>query len=582
MKKYKYSENKMVTWDGTELFYRSWPAKKQSDKAIILFHRGHEHSGRMQEIVEVLDMEDFHFFAWDARGNGKSDGVRDYADDFGCYTRDADVFVRYVSENYDIPIENMAVLGHSVGAALVAAWVHDYAPRIRAMVLGTPAFRIRLYIPLAIPSLRLAWKLGMMKFVPSYVKPKVLTHDKQEIEKYDQDNMITHRIATNILLDLHDTSTRVVKDAKAIHVPALIMGVGRDWVVKTNVIKQFFKDLGSEIKEWAFYPDFFHAIFHEKDRKKPIERARKFIERCFEEPVDRTFMKDAHKKGFTKEEYNLLKEPLSSYSLKNIIYKTMKFTMNTFGRMSRGIRLGWKSGFNSGRTLDYVYKNRARGIFPFGPLIDRTYLNGVGWEGIRVRKIHMERFLNKAINSIYKEKGEINILDIATGAGRYVLDTVKEHKSYPISAELRDFEEKNLEEGRMLAKEMGLTNIKFVQGDAFDKELLCNLSKRPNIVIVSGLYELFGDNDMIMRSLLGVAKSITTGGILLYTNQPWHPQLELIARVLVDRDGKPWVMRRRTQEEMDELVRLAGFEKLEMEIDRWGIFTVSMARRIRR
>ena len=37
-------------------------------------------------------------------------------------------------------------------------------------------------------------------------------------------------------------------------------------------------------------------------------------------------------------------------------------------------------------------------------------------------------------------------------------------------------------------------------------------------------------------------------------------------------------MRRRTQEELDDLVRSAGFEKIEMRIDDGGIFTVSLAR----
>jgi hypothetical protein len=57
-------------------------------------------------------------------------------------------------------------------------------------------------------------------------------------------------------------------------------------------------------------------------------------------------------------------------------------------------------------------------------------------------------------------------------------------------------------------------------------------------------------------------------------------QVEFIARVLTNREGQPWIMRRRTQAEMDELVRTAGFEKLEQEIDPWGIFTVSLARRV--
>ena len=45
------------------------------------------------------------------------------------------------------------------------------------------------------------------------------------------------------------------------------------------------------------------------------------------------------------------------------------------------------------------------------------------------------------------------------------------------------------------------------------------------------------------------------GALLIYTNQPWHPQLEMIARSLTShRGGQAWVMRRRTQGEMDQLV----------------------------
>jgi hypothetical protein len=77
-----------------------------------------------------------------------------------------------------------------------------------------------------------------------------------------------------------------------------------------------------------------------------------------------------------------------------------------------------------------------------------------------------------------------------------------------------------------------------------------------------------------------LADIVEPGGYLLYTNQPWHPQLEFIARVLRNREGKCWIMRRRTQAEMDELVHLAGFDKVSQQIDPWGLFTVSIARRV--
>ena len=41
----------------------------------------------------------------------------------------------------------MVVLAHSVGAVIAAAWVHDYAPPIRGLILAAPAFRVKLYVP---------------------------------------------------------------------------------------------------------------------------------------------------------------------------------------------------------------------------------------------------------------------------------------------------------------------------------------------------------------------------------------------------------------------------------------------------
>jgi SAM-dependent methyltransferase len=172
-------------------------------------------------------------------------------------------------------------------------------------------------------------------------------------------------------------------------------------------------------------------------------------------------------------------------------------------------------------------------------------------------------------------------VDIATGAGRYMLESLKQCQSMRVTAELRDFEPKNLEEGRAIARSLGLENVSFVQADAFDRTALAGLTPRPDIAVVSGLYELFPDNEKILNSLKGLAQAVPEGGVLIYTNQSWHPQIELIARGLCDWDGRAWVMRRRTQAEIDDLVRAAGFEKEQMEIDQWGIFTVSLARRVR-
>ena len=69
---------------------------------------------------------------------------------------------------------------------------------------------------------------------------------------------------------------------------------------------------------------------------------------------------------------------------------------------------------------------------------------------------------------------------------------------------------------------------------------LAAIEPAPDLAIVSGLYELFPDNALIARSLGGLASAMQPGALLIYTGQPWHPQLEMIARSLTShRGGRP-------------------------------------------
>src|SRR5207237_1107793 len=117
------TEQTFISWDGAELFYRKWVPDKPTDKALLLFHRGHEHS-----------------------------------------------------------------------------------PPIRAMIFATAAFHVKLYVPFAIQALR----IFRPQFVKSYVKSKMLTHDREQAARYDSDSFIFRQIAVNVLLDLHDTAKRLV------------------------------------------------------------------------------------------------------------------------------------------------------------------------------------------------------------------------------------------------------------------------------------------------------------------------------------------------------------------------------------
>jgi alpha-beta hydrolase superfamily lysophospholipase len=576
-------EHHFSTHDGQSLFYRHWPATQGPRRgAVVLFHRGHEHGARMAHLVDELNLPEFDFFAWDARGHGRSPGQRGYSPSFATSVRDVQTFVDHIGSAHGVPERDIHVIAQSVGAVLIATWAHDYAPRVRGLTLASPAFKVKLYVPFARAGLALMHKLRGLFFVNSYVKAKFLTHDPARIASYESDPLISRPIAVNILLDLYTAADRIVADANAITQPVQLLISGADWVVHHKPQHRFFERLGSAVKTKTELPGFFHDTLGERDRAPAVLGIRSFILERFDAPTPPVDLREAHLRGETADESRALAEPLSPLSPRGAYWALTRGSLRLGGLLSRGVKLGHDTGFDSGSTLDYVYRNKPEGAGPLGRNIDKTYLNSIGWRGIRQRKIHVEELLREAMERLAAQHRDVRLMDIAAGHGRYVLDAALSSPVKPASILLRDYSDINVRDGSALIAEKGLAGVaQFVQADAFDRTSLAGVVPRPTVAVVSGLYELFPDNAMVRRSLAGVGDAVEEGGYLVYTGQPWHPQLEMIARALTShRQGEAWVMRRRTQAEMDQLVEEAGFRKIAQRIDEWGIFTVSLAVRV--
>src|SRR5437868_5780850 len=286
-------EQTLTLRDGTELFYRAWLPARPTSRALLLFHRGHEHSGRWAETVAALGLEDVAVFAWDQRGHGRSPGERGAAPDLATVVRDADEWARHLAAAHGVDLRATVVLAHSLGAVLATAWVHDYAPPVRGLVLATPAFRVKLYVPFAVPLLRLRERLFGPGYVKSFVRAGMLTHDPEQAERYSADPLIFRQIAVNMLLDLHDTSTRLLDDAGAVTVPLLVLAAGSDCVVQESAQRQFVERASSPVKRFEVLPGFSHAIFHEQERRLVVEKVRAYLRERFAQPPSPASLLDA-------------------------------------------------------------------------------------------------------------------------------------------------------------------------------------------------------------------------------------------------------------------------------------------------
>jgi alpha-beta hydrolase superfamily lysophospholipase len=575
-------EHLFRTHDGVDLFYRHWPAApKRRRGAVALFHGGHEHGGRMAHLVDELNLPDFDFFAWDARGHGRSPGQRGHSPSLAHSVRDVQTFVDHIDAAHGVAERDQYIVAQGVGAALVAAWAHDYAPGVRGITLASPAFQIKLHAPLAWPALALMYKRRGLFFVSSHVKARFLTHDAARIVSFERDPLVSRVIAVNILLDLYAAAERVVTDANAITAPVQLLVSGADRVARTQPQRRFFERLGSAVKEKIELPGFFHDTLGERERAPAVARVRAFILQQFDAPAPAVDLLDADRRGATFEEARALAAPLPALSPRGLYWSAARAVLRVGSLFSDCLRLGHTTGFDSGSMFDYMYRNQTTSASLFGRLIDRSFLDGLGWRGVRQRKLYVEELMREAMRRLQADGAPVRLIDLAAGHGRYVLDAVASSTVPVESILLRDYSDINVRDGQRLIAERSLQDrAQFVQADAFDRASLAAVTPRPTLAIACGLYELFADNGMVRASLDGVADAVPPGGYLIYTNLSWHPQLEMIARALTThRQRQAWVMRRRTQAEIDQLVTEAGFQKIAQRIDPWGIITTSLARR---
>ena len=573
----KWHEGSFRTMDGLNLFYRYTEPAQKTNNVLLFLHRGHEHSARIVPFANKVSQNKYWCFSFDLRGHGHSEGPRAWARDFDVWVKDLNSFVGHISQKFNLSPQDTVVIANSVGSVIALSWILNYAPNLKGCVLGAPAFSIKLYIPFALPMLKLLAKISENQFVTSYVRSSLLTRDEHEAKAYDEDRLITKKIGVNILTTLFDTVKNAFTRLKDFETPVLVFSAEKDYIVGNKQHSVFVDGISSAIKEHIVLRDFRHAIFHEKDQEHLLTPCQAFIEKLFlTKPMQLPSVIPQAREHTIDEHKKLLNKASPS---KQIYYSMYGFLLKKIGRLSDGVSTGLKYGFDSGISLDYVYRNHSSGCGRAGKLIDRVYLNSIGWRGIRTRKENIKNTLMGVLKLVDENGIEPVVLDIASGPGRYLFE-IQGEVSFPMRLILNDNDRFSLDHARQLAKQFNAKNVSFTHHNAFEIQAdRVSADRQPNIIIVSGLFELYDNNPRVHLVIKQLFNIISNGGYLIYTGQPWHPQIEMIGRVLNNRHGKKWVMRRRVQREMDLLVESTGFNKINTAADSNGIFTVSCAQK---
>lgn len=573
------SKKQFTSHDGFNITYRYFPAEPTSrdeeagNPVVVLFHRESDLVCNTADYVENLVVLNCGFFSLDLDESNITVGKQNKSLTSSKQAYYFQQFIEHIKEEHNICEQDVAVISHSDRAAIITTWIIDYAPIIRSAVY---------YAPLFLFSKRNASWLWLKNVVYKVRKKKLGSTNSFESggvnsHPFKENRSLANCFSWRYFSELVYTGRRILRSAFSYSIPTLIIINSAEKYHNSASQLSFYANIASDKKELHILPGY--SPVNQCGGALPI--ITDFIASHFREIHNIPSLFNSHEQGITKAEYEKLRLPEKN-RLKRLYWGLQRLGLKHVGKLSTGIKLGLKTGFDSGASLDYIYKNEPSGENQLGKLIDRYYLENIGWRCTRMRKAHVEELILLASERLGREHQKIKLLDIAAGHGSYIINTL-EKIAQPIEHVLmRDFELSNVQRGNTLIEEHQLgSRATFEQGDAFSLEDLSTLPTDRTLTIVSGFYELFSDNNLVLTSLKGVANATQVGGYLVYTTKLWNPKLEYMARVLLShKQGEQWLLRRRTQLEIDQLVNQAGFVKITQRMDPWGLFSVTLAKKV--
>lgn len=231
-------------------------------------------------------------------------------------------------------------------------------------------------------------------------------------------------------------------------------------------------------------------------------------------------------------------------------YQLIRLMLQTVGRLSEAIQLGWRTGFDSGVMLEYIYENQPRGITPLGVWLDRQFISHEVWNGVRSRR----DFLIGQLKEAQKNYDHPVIFDFAAGVGSYLF-ALPQNGARIIAG---DYELEAVQRGEEKAKKLNRTDITFKKNNAFDLKAFA--ADRADLLVSSGFFDILVKDEEILKVLENGTQITQPGARWVFTIQEHHPDLRLLKETMIDLNHEEWELVPRSAEQLAAWAKPLGWE----------------------
>jgi len=248
------------------LFRRSW-VPEDPHRALVLVHGYGEHSGRYEHVGAWFAARHCAVHAFDQRGHGRSRGVRCHVRRFGDLLDDLGRILERVREEH--PRLPCFLVGHSMGALVVATYVRERCPEVAGAVLSGAALSIAEGISvLRARAVRLLSYVAPRTEIESGVDPEGLSTDPGVVRAYRADPLVQSRMTASMAIALLDASRRAAGSGAEIPLPVLVLH-GADDPICTARASAAFAEVVPDGR-LRIYAGMRHEIFNEPGHEEVL------------------------------------------------------------------------------------------------------------------------------------------------------------------------------------------------------------------------------------------------------------------------------------------------------------------------
>jgi alpha-beta hydrolase superfamily lysophospholipase len=236
---------------------------------LLVIHGLGEHSGRYLNVVNHFVPLGYAIYGFDHIGHGKSEGVREYVEQFEDFTNTLAIYYNLVKEWQ--AGEPVFLLGHSMGGLIATYYLLDHQENFKGVVISAPSIKISDSISMATITLSkilsvLAPRAGIMA-----LDPNGISSDPEVVTAYVNDPLVFHeKTPARLGAELLKAMLHVTANVDKISLPFIVLQGGEDVLLDPAGAQMLYDKANSIDKTIKVYEGLHHEVFNEPERARVL------------------------------------------------------------------------------------------------------------------------------------------------------------------------------------------------------------------------------------------------------------------------------------------------------------------------